>query len=133
MRTRGGWSTRELAEIAGTTLKTVRYYHEIELLEEPSRSAKKIKSGVTDTGREILYDEENKPGISNLLTVYAAGTWVASLCNPRDGETGSTTPMSQSGAAQLARVADANGGKPLKTIPVCKQPRTGGWVKITDV
>jgi tryptophanyl-tRNA synthetase len=46
----------------------------IELLEEPSRSAKKIKSAVTDTGREILYDEENKPGISNLLTIYAALT-----------------------------------------------------------
>jgi tryptophanyl-tRNA synthetase len=46
----------------------------IEILDEPSRSAKKIKSAVTDTGREILYDEENKPGISNLLTIYAALT-----------------------------------------------------------
>ncbi|HET6531717.1 MAG TPA: tryptophan--tRNA ligase [Actinoplanes sp.] len=46
----------------------------IELLDDPSRSAKKIKSAVTDTGREILYDEVNKPGISNLLTIYAALT-----------------------------------------------------------
>ena len=46
----------------------------IELLDDPGRSAKKIKSAVTDTGREILYDEENKPGISNLLTIYAALT-----------------------------------------------------------
>jgi tryptophanyl-tRNA synthetase len=46
----------------------------IELLEDPARSAKKIRSAVTDTGREILYDEENKPGISNLLTIYAALT-----------------------------------------------------------
>ncbi|GAA0417653.1 tryptophan--tRNA ligase [Actinoplanes capillaceus] len=46
----------------------------IELLEDPARSAKKIKSAVTDTGREILYDEVNKPGISNLLTIYAALT-----------------------------------------------------------
>ena len=46
----------------------------IELLEEPARSAKKIRSAVTDTGREILFDEENKPGISNLLTMYAALT-----------------------------------------------------------
>ncbi|BFU42274.1 tryptophan--tRNA ligase [Krasilnikovia sp. MM14-A1004] len=46
----------------------------IELLEDPARSAKKIKSAVTDTGREILYDEENKPGVSNLLTMYAALT-----------------------------------------------------------
>jgi len=46
----------------------------IELLDDPARSAKKIKSAVTDTGREILYDEENKPGVSNLLTIYAALT-----------------------------------------------------------
>ncbi|WP_229068038.1 tryptophan--tRNA ligase [Actinoplanes sp. DH11] len=46
----------------------------IELLDDPARSAKKIRSAVTDTGREILFDEENKPGVSNLLTIYAALT-----------------------------------------------------------
>jgi tryptophanyl-tRNA synthetase len=46
----------------------------IELLDEPARSAKKIRSAVTDTGREIVYDAEGKPGISNLLTIYAALT-----------------------------------------------------------
>jgi len=46
----------------------------VELLEDPAKIAKKIKSAVTDTGREILYDEENKPGVSNLLTIYAALT-----------------------------------------------------------
>ena len=46
----------------------------VELLEEPSRIAKKIKSAVTDTGREILFDPANKPGVSNLLTIYSALT-----------------------------------------------------------
>src|SRR5688572_8708074 len=46
----------------------------IELLDDPARSAKKIRSAVTDTGREIVYDVEAKPGISNLLTIYAALT-----------------------------------------------------------
>jgi tryptophanyl-tRNA synthetase len=46
----------------------------IELLEDPARSAKKIKSAVTDTGREIVYDAEAKPGVSNLLTIYSALT-----------------------------------------------------------
>lgn len=32
---------------------------------------KKIMSAVTDTGNEVKYDKENKPGISNLLTIYA--------------------------------------------------------------
>ena len=33
---------------------------------------KKIMSAVTDSGSEVKYDMENKPGISNLLTIYAA-------------------------------------------------------------
>ncbi|NJQ04421.1 helix-turn-helix domain-containing protein [Streptomyces lonarensis] len=32
------WSTSQLAELAGTTLKTVRHYHKIGLLEEPERA-----------------------------------------------------------------------------------------------
>lgn len=46
----------------------------IELREDRARAAKKIKSAVTDTGREISYDPENKPGVSNLLTIYSALT-----------------------------------------------------------
>lgn len=34
----------------------------------------KIKSAVTDSGTSVYYDLENKPGISNLLTIYASLT-----------------------------------------------------------
>jgi tryptophanyl-tRNA synthetase len=44
----------------------------IELLADPKANAKKIKSAVTDTEREIRFDEERKPGVSNLLRIYAA-------------------------------------------------------------
>jgi tryptophanyl-tRNA synthetase len=44
----------------------------VELLDDPARTAKKIRSAVTDTGREIYYDREHKPGISNLLSIYSA-------------------------------------------------------------
>jgi tryptophanyl-tRNA synthetase len=46
----------------------------IELLDDPARSAKKIKSAVTDAGREIIFAPEEKPGVSNLLTIYSALT-----------------------------------------------------------
>ena len=46
----------------------------VELLDQPAASAKKIRSAVTDTGREIVFDPDNKPGISNLLTIYAGVT-----------------------------------------------------------
>lgn len=38
---------------------------------------KKIMSAVTDTGSEVKYDKENKPGISNLLTIYAVSKGVS--------------------------------------------------------
>ncbi|MGP6172122.1 tryptophan--tRNA ligase [Microbacterium sp. A204] len=42
------------------------------LLDEPSKSAKKIMRAVTDADGTVRYDRENKPGVSNLLTIYAA-------------------------------------------------------------
>jgi tryptophanyl-tRNA synthetase len=44
----------------------------VELLDEPRVNVKKIKSAVTDSGREIVYDEEHKPGVANLLTILSA-------------------------------------------------------------
>lgn len=41
------------------------------LLDDPKTSAKKIRSAVTDDGTEIVFDPENKPGVSNLLTIYS--------------------------------------------------------------
>ncbi|HEX6498328.1 MAG TPA: tryptophan--tRNA ligase [Micromonosporaceae bacterium] len=60
----------------------------IDLLEDPARSAKKIRSAVTDTGREIVYDPEQKPGIANLLTIYSAlsGTSVDDLVVRYEGK-----------------------------------------------
>ena len=46
----------------------------IELLDPPKVIAKRIRSAVTDTGTEIRYDPEAKPGISNLLTIHATLT-----------------------------------------------------------
>ncbi|SIR62996.1 helix-turn-helix domain-containing protein [Williamsia sterculiae] len=42
-----GWSTRELAELTGTTIKTVRHYHDIGLLDEPSRASNGYKQYTT--------------------------------------------------------------------------------------
>ena len=41
------------------------------LLDEPSVTAKKIRSAVTDADRDIRYDPEAKPGVSNLLTLLS--------------------------------------------------------------
>ncbi len=53
----------------------------VNLLDEPSASAKKIRSAVTDTDTVIRFDEVAKPGVSNLLTIHSAltGTTIAEL------------------------------------------------------
>ena len=45
---------------------------DIFLKDEPAVIRKKIMSAVTDSGSEVKFDVENKPGISNLLTIYSA-------------------------------------------------------------
>lgn len=47
------------------------YKGTILLLDNEKDIRKKIMSAVTDSDSKIYYDPENKPGISNLLTIYA--------------------------------------------------------------
>ncbi|MDQ6657885.1 MAG: tryptophan--tRNA ligase, partial [Actinomycetota bacterium] len=46
----------------------------LNLLAPVNTSVKQIKSAVTDTEREIRYDETTKPGVSNLLRLLSALT-----------------------------------------------------------
>ncbi len=48
----------------------------INLLDDPALSAKKIRSAVTDSEREIRFDTNAKPGVSNLLSIQSAVTGV---------------------------------------------------------
>lgn len=60
----------------------------IEIMDAPEVNAKKIKSAVTDTGREVTFDEKEKPGISNLLTIHStlSGKSIAELENEFAGK-----------------------------------------------
>ncbi|MCW2534608.1 MAG: trpS [Modestobacter sp.] len=53
----------------------------VNLLDDPQVTAKKIRSAVTDTGREVLADPVAKPGVTNLLAIHSAlsGQTVAQL------------------------------------------------------
>ncbi|MGW0552380.1 tryptophan--tRNA ligase [Streptomyces altiplanensis] len=60
----------------------------INLLDEPKATAKKIKSAVTDTDTVIRYDAVEKPGVSNLLSIYSTltGESVADLEKKYEGK-----------------------------------------------
>jgi tryptophanyl-tRNA synthetase len=44
----------------------------VELLDTPKTIEKRIKSAVTDSGQEVVADPENKPGVTNLMTILSA-------------------------------------------------------------
>lgn len=46
----------------------------ISMLDDPKTIEKKIKSAVTDSDGIVAFDVENKPGVSNLLTIYSSCT-----------------------------------------------------------
>src|SRR6201997_3670162 len=60
--------TAKMSKSAGTEAGLVN------LLDDPKVTAKKIRSAVTDSEREVRYDPDAKPGVSNLLTIQSAVT-----------------------------------------------------------
>ena len=60
----------------------------LELMDTPEANTKKIKSAATDAGREVKFDEKEKPGISNLLTIHSSlsGTSIAELEDQFEGK-----------------------------------------------
>jgi tryptophanyl-tRNA synthetase len=46
----------------------------VRVLDDPKRIEKKIKSAVTDSGTDIRYDRDEKPGVSNLLEILSGVT-----------------------------------------------------------
>jgi tryptophanyl-tRNA synthetase len=58
--------TNKMSKSSGSTAGV------LEILDSPEANAKKIKSATTDAGREIKFDEKEKPGISNLLSIHSA-------------------------------------------------------------
>ena len=46
----------------------------VNLMDPPEVIQRKFKRAVTDSETSVRYDKENKPGVSNLLTIYCAAT-----------------------------------------------------------
>ena len=46
----------------------------IDLLDDPAVIEKKLKRAVTDSGTDVTFDPENRPGVANLLSILASAT-----------------------------------------------------------
>ena len=60
--------TKKMSTTGGTAQGTVL------LLDEPDVIRKKFKTAVTDSGREIAYAPDDKPGVSNLIEILAVAS-----------------------------------------------------------
>jgi tryptophanyl-tRNA synthetase len=60
----------------------------VRMIDPPDVIRKKFKSAVTDSGREVVYEPEAKPGISNLMEIMtvATGESLASIEARCDGQ-----------------------------------------------
>src|SRR4051794_25839166 len=71
-------ATAKIADLQNPTAKMSKSASSpqgiIEMLDDPALSAKKIRSAVTDSGSDIRFDPDQKPGVSNLLRIYSALT-----------------------------------------------------------
>ncbi|SOB91677.1 tryptophanyl-tRNA synthetase [Ureibacillus xyleni] len=63
--------TKKMSKSDPNTKATIRF------LDTPKQIEKKIKSAVTDSEGVVAFDEKNKPGVSNLLTIESAVTGIA--------------------------------------------------------
>src|SRR6266704_771757 len=75
----GPYIVKDVAKIADLQDPTVKMSKSssspqgiIDVLEDSASIRKKIARAVTDLGSEVKADEENKPGVTNLLRIYAA-------------------------------------------------------------
>lgn len=73
--------TKKMSKSDTNTKATIRF------LDTPKQIEKKIKSAVTDSDGIVAYDEVNKPGVSNLLTIESAvtGQTIDALVKKYDG------------------------------------------------
>jgi len=84
---RPGERIRDLQDPSRKMSKSIGGSGTVWVLDDPKTLTKKVRSAVTDTGREVR-TAEDKPGISNLLTILsvATGTDVPTLETAYDGK-----------------------------------------------
>jgi DNA-binding transcriptional MerR regulator len=83
-----GWSTREVAHLAGTTLRTVRHYHEIGLLDEPERQSNGYKAYRTEHLVRLLQ-------IRRLTRLGFSLSTIAAMDDDRAGSSGASADLDE--------------------------------------
>lgn len=103
------WSTREIADLAGTTVNTVRHYHRVGLLEQPERSSNGYKSYEVRHLVELLrirrLRELGVP-VDQIDRVAAGDDRAIAALDDIDGQLAVTIARLQEARAQIRTITD---------------------------
>lgn len=103
------WSTRELAELAGTTLRAVRHYHEVGLLEEPERRSNGYKEyGVSHLLRVLRIKRLTELGfsLSQVATMAESDRYPREALEALDAELAARIRQLEESRAEISRLMD---------------------------
>jgi DNA-binding transcriptional MerR regulator len=109
------WSARQLAELAGTTLETVRQYQQVGLLEEPQRAPNgDQRYRVSHLVRLLRIERLVDLGVplSQIATVGRAGEGPEEVLKIIDAELGSSIDRLQDVRAELRQLLEDCGREP---------------------
>lgn len=101
------WSTREIADLAGTSLRAVRHYHDVGLLEEPPRHANGYKQyGVAHLVRLVRIRRLTDLGFSlpQIAAMGEADDHPEEALRSLDTELAATVERLQQVRAELGRI-----------------------------
>jgi tryptophanyl-tRNA synthetase len=90
----------------------------IDILDSAETNRKKIKSAVTDMGKEVRFDEKEKAGISNLLTIHAA---LSGRSIPE------VMAISKVPSLKLSSPTSSLSASALKNFSLMRRPFTRSW------
>lgn len=103
------WSTRELAELAGTTLRAVRHYHDIGLIEEPERRPNGYKVyGVRELLRVLRIKRLTELGfsLSQVAEMAELDEYPLDALRALDAELATTMARLERSRAEIRRLMD---------------------------
>ena len=124
-----GWSTSQLAELAGTTVRAVRHYHDVGLLAEPERRANGYKSyGVAHLVRVMRIKRLIGLGLSlsQIADLGEADEHPEQALRVLDGELAATIERLQRIRAELALIL-------RQAVPTDLPPRLADLIAGTDL
>lgn len=124
------WSTREIAELAGTSLRAVRHYHQIGLLAEPERRSNGYKQyGVAHLIRLVRIKRLSDLGFS-LPQIAAIGDHPEQELRDLDAELAATIERLQRARAELAVILES--AAPTDLPPTFVAPETAAKMSDAD-